>query len=115
MHKCHPKANDDCIFKTSLLESTICEGNCRHSTENIFSHTELRLQVEDLINTETITGLLEKTQIPVLLEGCQCGNVGTSRSADLVTQTFEIMIFHLNYSEYNAINKIIPNLNIHKE
>lgn len=79
------------------------------------SHTELRLQVEDLINTETITGLLEKTQISALLEGCQCGNVGTSRSADLVTQTFEIMIFHLNYNEYNAINKIIPNLNIQKE
>ena len=47
----------------------MCEGSCGHSTEKTFSRTELGLQVEGSLNIETITGLLEKSQNPVLLEG----------------------------------------------
>ena len=88
LQKFYPEINDDCIFRISLLESTMCEGNRGHSTKSTFSCTELGLQVEDSLNIETITGLLEKSQNPVLSEGYQCdkcGNVGTSRKADLVT------------------------------
>ena len=45
------------------------EVNSRHSTENTFSCNELGLPVEGSVNFETITGLLEKSQNPVLLEG----------------------------------------------
>ena len=122
LQKFYPEVNDDWIFKISLLESTMCEGNCRHSTENTFSHTELGLQVEGSVNTETISEPLEKSQNPILLEGYRCdkcGNVGTIRKADLVTHISEIMIFHLELFQYSnkfyAINKITPNLYIQEE
>ena len=38
----------------------MCKENCGHSTENSFSCTELGLQMEGSVNTETITGLLVK-------------------------------------------------------
>ena len=87
LQKFYSEINDDCIFKMPLLESTMCEGTCRHSTENTFSCTELGLKVEVSANTETI-GLLEKSQNLVLLESYRCdkcGNVVTTRKADLVT------------------------------
>lgn len=87
LQKFYSEVNDDCIFKMPLLQSIMCEGTCRHSTENTFSCTELGLKVEVSVNTETI-GLLEKSQNPVLLESYWCdkyGNVGTTRKADLVT------------------------------
>ena len=107
------------MFKISSLESIMYKGNCGHSIENTFSCTELGLQEEASVNIEPITGLLEKSQNLVLLEGYQCdkcGNVRTSRKADLVTHTSEVMIFYLELFQYsnesNTINKITPNLSI---
>lgn len=104
LQKFYHEVNDDRIFKISLLESAMFEENCGHSTENTFSCAELGLQVQGSVITET-TGLLEKSQNSVLLEGCQCsecGNVGTSRKADLVTHTSEIMIFHVELFQYSS-------------
>lgn len=110
-----------CKFNISFLESTMFEANCGCCTENAFPCTELGLQVEGSVNIET-TGLLEKSQNLVLLEGYQCDkcrNVGTSRQADIGTHTSEVTIFHLElfqYSnEFNTINKITPNLYILEE
>lgn len=41
LQKFYPEI-DDCIFKI-LLESTVSDGNCGHSTENNFSCAELGL------------------------------------------------------------------------
>ena len=43
LQKFCPEVNDHCIFKISLLESTMCEENCGDSTENTFSCIELGL------------------------------------------------------------------------
>ena len=46
----------------------------------------------------------------------QCGNVITSRKADLVTHTLETMTFHLElFYKFNAINKITLYLSIQEE
>ena len=46
----------------------------------------------------------------------QCGNVSTSRKADLVTHTLETMILHLElFYKFNAINKITLYLSIQEE
>ena len=54
LQKSYPEVNDDCILKISLFKSTLCEGNCRHSTEKTFSHTEVGLQVEGWVTFETM-------------------------------------------------------------
>ena len=119
--KFYPEVNDDSIFNIPLLESTMCEENCGHSIENTFSCAGLGLQVEGSRNTETVTGLLEKLQNLALL-GYQCDkcrNIGTIRKTDLVTHPSKIIFFHLELfqysSEFNAINKISPDLNIQEE
>ena len=95
----------------------LCMRETGRSIENTFFHAELGLQEEGSVIIKAITGLLEKSQNLVLLEGYQCdkcGNTRTSRKADLVTHISEVMIFHLGLfqfsNDFNAISKITPNL-----
>jgi len=123
LDKIYPSVTDDCLFKISMLESTVCQNNnCQHRAERSTNVIDLELNVISSGAIQTVTDLLSQPQVPSLLEGYRCDGchaVGSCTKADLITHTSEVLIIQLkifNYSnEHNMIKKINPNLNIEEE
>ena len=125
LNRIYPTITNDCMFKVSMLESTVCsnqENNCHHHIEKLVEGTDLALQVEDTRNIQTVTDLLSKIQRPGIVEDYKCdlcNTKNTSNKADLITHTSNVLIIHLKIFKcidaYGTIKKIIPNLNIEEK
>ena len=61
--KIYPNIGDDCIFKVSTLESTVCE-NCGHSIDKSETCNHLSLNLEDTNSLQTISEILSMVMHP---------------------------------------------------
>ncbi|MCH2406271.1 MAG: ubiquitin carboxyl-terminal hydrolase, partial [Nitrosopumilus sp.] len=130
--KFYPEIDNNCMFKVSWLESTICEnekviGNsriqpCFHRTENMINHFNLTLEVDATSSNQTITQLLNRLENSSLAEGYTCDNCqfkDTSNKVDLISETSDVLIFQLKLfkyiREYNTTTKVIPNLTVDED
>ena len=130
LNNIYPTITDDCMFKVQKLESIVCrdgkllneEGEeipCRHKKDTVIPGIDLKLEVEDMRNIQTVSGLINKVQSTDILKHYKCDSCdtrGTSTKADFITHTSDVLIIHLKIFKYitesQVIKKIIPNLTI---
>ena len=61
--KMYPNINDNCMFKSDKLESTLC-NDCGHIKNNDSVCIDWSLQVEDSSNIQTVSGMLHQLMNP---------------------------------------------------
>jgi len=123
LNKIYSSVTNDCLFKISVLESTVCQSNnCQHRAERSIDMLDLELNIFPSGAVHTVTNLLNQPQIPSPLEGYRCDGckvVGSCTKADLITHTSDVLIIQLKIFEYsnkhNMIKKKNPNVNIEEE
>jgi len=97
--KIYPSVTDDCLFKVSMLESTVCQiNNCQHQVERSMDVIDLELNIFPSETIQNVTNLLSQPQIPSPLEGYRwdrCQNVGSCTKADFITHTSDVLIIQL--------------------
>ena len=102
-----------------LLNEEAEEIPCRHKKDTVIPGIDLKLEVEDMRNIQTVSGLINKVQSTDILKHYKCDSCdtrGTSTKADFITHTSDVLIIHLKIFKYitesQVIKKIIPNLTI---
>ena len=99
LDRIYPRITDDCMFKVAMLESLVCDdNNCGKRIDTNVEGIDIGLNVEDTINTQTVTGLLCNLQNSTRLVGYRCDkceNLNTSSKADLISHTSDMLILNL--------------------
>lgn len=59
----YSEINNECLFKVTALESTVCQlRTCSWTEEKIISNIYLGLDVEESVNVQIVTGMLTNIQ-----------------------------------------------------
>ena len=123
LSKIYPGITDECIFKLTMLESTVCEkDDCGKAINVDNSHNVWTVELEDTRNLQTVSGILNNVMDPrgrpltdYRCDGCQ--TINSCTKAYYVTHISDFVIIQLNIFKYidGAIKKMIPTLRIDEE